>query len=330
MSLQEIQKMTLDILSRYLRPGDRVAIVDFPNHGNSGDSLIYLGELEYLRKLGVHIDYVADASRYSVDDLRRRVPSGPILIHGGGNFGDRWLAMQEMRERVVADFPDRHIIQLPQSIEFSPGPVLERAQRVLSSHQTLTLLIRDSAGVARARELFPSANVAFCPDMAFGYGFMNGTTQPIHDVVVLKRGDSESVQERIVVEASGIEDDWGLSGWRRVLAAALRGPGALIKKAPALGNKLYPVQRYCYDQLAGLHVKNAVRILSRGQVIVTDRLHAAVIAGLMGKPAVAINNANGKIAAIHSEYLNQLPGIHYATSLNSANEIVKTLLHKKS
>lgn len=326
MSIQDIQKATLEILSKHLRPGESVALVDFPNHGNSGDSLIYLGELEYLQQLNVKLDYVADASRYNTRDLRNRVPAGPILIHGGGNFGDRWLAMQEMRERVISDFPDRKIIQLPQGIEFSEGPRLKRAQEVLNVHNDLTLLIRDSAGVQRTKELFPAAQVEFCPDMAFGVGPVRSKGRPGHEVLVLKRGDSESVEEAIEIDADAIVEDWGLRGWRKLIAHTLRMPGAIIKRAPRLGSYLYPVQRKCYDALATMHVMNAVRILSTGQIVVTDRLHAAVLSGLMSKPVVAINNANGKVKAIYSEYLSGISGVHYAEGISAANETAVRIL----
>ncbi|MBP3037156.1 polysaccharide pyruvyl transferase family protein [Arthrobacter sp. zg-ZUI100] len=326
MTLPDIQSTTVSILSKHLRPGERVALVDFPNHANSGDSLIYLGELKYLSQLGVVLGYVADASRYNVADLCRLVPEGPILIHGGGNFGDRWVAMQEMRERVIADFPDRRIIQLPQGIEFSPGPVLQQAQAVLGKHKHLTLLIRDHASVTLTRKLFPKAEVEFCPDMAFGYGSITWTKRPDHDVVVVKRRDSESATEEIPIGVDHLEEDWGLKGWRNVLAKSLRAPGALIKRIPQLGVPLYPLQRRCYDALAKMHVRNAVRICTGGRVVVTDRLHAAVIAGLMGKPVIGINNANGKIKAIYSDYLHQLSGVRFAPNSDAVRAVVREVL----
>lgn len=325
MTLTDIQDETLKILSRHIRPGERAALVDFPNHANSGDSLIYLGELEYLSRLGVGLDYVADASRYSVEELRRRVPEGPILIHGGGNFGDRWTVMQEMRERVISDFPERRIIQLPQGIEFSEGPCLEQAQAVLGNHKRLTLLIRDHAGVELTKELFPTATVDFCPDMALGYGGISTRRKARHDVVVLKRGDSESVEHEIVIDRNSVKRDWGLAGWRKMYAIALRVPGAVMKRIPSSYSLIYPLQRKCYDALANLHVNNAIAILSSGRVVVTDRLHAMVIAGLMRKPVVAVNNANGKVGAIYSDYLFQLPGVKFAANSESVNEAVRNI-----
>lgn len=322
-ALEQIQNETLTILSGLLVRGQHVALVDFPNHENSGDSLIFLGQLKYLEKLGVQVDYIADASRYSPSDLQARVPNGPILIQGGGNFGDRWEFMQAMRERVISDFPDRQIIQLPQGIDFHDGPRLEQAQRILNAHPSLTLMIRDHAGVERTGKLFPNATVVFCPDMAFGYGTVRAGDAHL-DAVVLRREDSESLSEGFVMPPmiSHEDLDWGLTGLNRILARFLRLPGAVAKRVPALALTLYPVQRLAYLALATINVRHAVGILSRGRLVVTDRLHATVLAALMEKPVIAMDNANGKVSAIVHDYLGRMPGVHFAPGVEHAQDFV--------
>lgn len=326
-ALERIQHETLSVLTGLLKPGQRVALVDFPNHENAGDSLIFLGQLKYLKKMGVHVDYIADGSRYSPRDLAARVPSGPILIQGGGNFGDRWEYMQHLRERVISDFPDRQIIQLPQSIDFQEGPRLARAQDVLNAHPDLTLLIRDHSGVARTRELFPAARVLFCPDMAFGYGLVETRKRPSLDAIVLRRNDSESQGELAVGNGvSHVDLDWGLEGTVKVAARALRLPGAIAKRAPAVALAMYPLQRLAYVALATVNVMNAKNILSKGRLVVTDRLHATVLASLMGKRVVAMDNANGKVSAIIRDYLGLMPGVTYAASARDAEVAISSAL----
>jgi len=324
-ALEQIQDETMTVLSTLLVRGQRVALVDFPNHENSGDALIFLGQLRYLDRLGVHVDYIADGSRYSPADLRALVPHGPILIQGGGNFGDRWEYMQALRERVISDFPDRQIIQLPQGIDFQDGPKLEQAQFILGAHPDLTLLIRDHAGVERTRELFSKATVLFCPDMAFGYGRVKGGDAAL-DAVVLRRNDSESLEgaERFTMHPadSHVDLDWGLTGVAKLIDKALHLPGAISKRIPALAVRLYPIQRRAYVAIASNNVRHAVRILSRGRLVVTNRLHATVLATLMGKPVVAMDNANGKISAIIGDYLGRMPGVHYAPSVKDAEVTV--------
>ena len=81
-ALTTIQAETLGVLSRLLEPGTHAALIDFPNHKNHGDHLIFLGECNYLDRLGVTVDYIADPTRYDPFDLEHRLPEGPILLHG--------------------------------------------------------------------------------------------------------------------------------------------------------------------------------------------------------------------------------------------------------
>src|SRR5215207_2636479 len=67
-----------------------VALVDFPNHTNVGDQAIWVGARRLLEQLGSDVGYVADHASYSPRRLRQRVPHGPVLLHGGGSFGDVW------------------------------------------------------------------------------------------------------------------------------------------------------------------------------------------------------------------------------------------------
>lgn len=305
-SLDDLRRQTLEILGALLPSGTKAALVDFPNHRNHGDHLILLGELAYLKQLNVEISYIADPSRYDPSDLRHFLPYGPILLHGGGSFGDRWVETQAFRERVVADFPDRTIIQLPQGIEFSDGPLLRRAQHVYGAHPNLIHLIRDHAGVAETRRLFSNNRVLFCPDMALGFQDVGKQPNPKVDVLYLRRQDSESVPgstDIVPKHLSTIERDWGFSRVDEVRWRIYHIIGAIGRRFRFLRRFLYPAQRRMYVELAKLNVKSALNILSLGRIIVTDRLHATVLAGLMGKKVVAIDNANGKVAAIVSDYL---------------------------
>ena len=56
-------------LRRLLRPREPVALIDFPNHANAGDSLIWLGELAWLRAAGHELVYAADRT---VDQAERK------------------------------------------------------------------------------------------------------------------------------------------------------------------------------------------------------------------------------------------------------------------
>ena len=111
--------------------GTRVALVNFPNHANAGDSAIWLGALASLRRMQVHVAYRASWATYEPTALRRALGDGVVLLQGGGNFGDLYPANQQAtRERVLADLADVRTIQLPQSLHFDDPANLERMRRL--------------------------------------------------------------------------------------------------------------------------------------------------------------------------------------------------------
>ncbi|NKR61711.1 hypothetical protein GS474_23925 [Rhodococcus hoagii] len=323
-SIESIRTTSLSTWRQVITPGEPVALLDFPSYQNAGDSLIYVGERAYLRNLGSPVRYMTDSTRYDADELRRRHPEGTLLVRGGGNLGDRWLQMQDFRERVIEDFPDRRIIQLPQSVDFRTPERIDQCQRVFGKHPDLTLMIRDSRSMAEANRLFPDTPAVFCPDAAFGADRFDVGRDAPHAVVGLFRQDSEKVDHG--GSLGDIVFDWGFSGSELRRWKMIRIPQSIARREPRLNRALYPVIQRGYDAQARMNVTAAVSRISQGRVLVTDRLHAAVFACLMGRPVVALDNANGKISAIAEDYLSAVEGFHYASSLDDARERVAHLV----
>ncbi|MGL3111458.1 polysaccharide pyruvyl transferase family protein [Bradyrhizobium sp. BR 1432] len=168
--IAEMQDEIEKVIGPHLEGVENFALVDFPNHSNVGDSAIWLGEETYLqKKLGRAPSYVCTYDTWSKEEFERAVPVGPILIHGGGNFGDLWPSHQEFRLRLLSEFPDRQIIQLPQTIHFSSKASLKRAAEIINSHKKFRILVRDVQSLNIATTEF-TAPVDLCPDMAFCLG----------------------------------------------------------------------------------------------------------------------------------------------------------------
>lgn len=152
-SLSEVRIHTAAILDSLIGEHHSVSLFDIPTHENVGDNMIWEGELAYLRKLGKRVSYETDVFRHSNSTFDKLAHGTPILLHGGGNFGDIWPIFQDFRESVVRSYPDRRIIQLPQTVYFeSPA----RAQS----------LTRHCQHTQTSRCLFATwipSNVRVCP-----------------------------------------------------------------------------------------------------------------------------------------------------------------------
>lgn len=317
------------MLSEVLPSHGPVALLEYPLHHNAGDTLIFAGTLAYLQRLGIPVRYVTTVHGYSPGDLRRVHPEGPILLQGGGNFGDRWGMFQAFRERVIADFPDRPVVQLPQTIEMSPSTA-RRIAAAYRAHGRLTVLLRDSRSMRQATQLLPGVRAIFCPDLAFGYE-PSPSRGPRWDVVTVQRHDGESAvegplfdpREPMTVRAT----DWTLSRWQLARWHALKSPGAIVRRIPHAGAGLHrPLVRQMYPRITRLTMTAAVNTVSDGRIVVTDRLHATILATLVGRPVVARDNATGKISTIYADYLSRFPTVSLAHDTESATAMVRERL----
>ncbi|UOY00223.1 polysaccharide pyruvyl transferase family protein [Blastococcus sp. PRF04-17] len=329
-ALEGIRDQTKDVLRSVIGPvGTEVALLDYPRYQNAGDALIWLGQLHYLRTLGCRVRYQASQFGFDARQLRKLHPSGPLLITGGGNLGDRWLPHQEMREAVVATFPDRRIIQLPQSINFSNEARRDAARSVFEAHPDLTLLMRDQVSLAAARAAFPGVKTRFCPDAAYGVGPLSRVGRPDVDIMLLLRNDTEAVP-RILPTMEGVtvaRADWRFPpGYGTLLWKMMLVPEALTRGLGTLGASVYGIVSANAGAMARANVFFARRVLGRGRVVITDRLHAMVLASLSGIPVIALDNSYGKVSAIYREYGHELSGTRFAASMDEAVELARQLL----
>ncbi|MGI8779095.1 MAG: polysaccharide pyruvyl transferase family protein [Solirubrobacteraceae bacterium] len=312
-----------------------VALIGFPNHSNPGDSAIWVGQLAALRRGGHRIAYVCDWLSYDEQHLRRRAPDATILMHGGGNLGDIWPEHQRLRERIVAAFPDRRIVQLPQTLYFSDPRNLERARRVFDAHPDLTLLLRDQRSLVQSQDAFASRSLV-CPDSAFALGPLPRLGEPDTDVVWLARTDAEAASD----QAGGPPDaadvrviDWlseapGDPGWNGAEARrrlATRGGGRVVAGLPALVDPLAPALWQLYDRHAELRVQYGRRLLSGGRGLVTNRLHGHILALLMDIPHVVLDNSYGKNRTFYDTWTWEWPRARWSSSPASALDELRAL-----
>lgn len=309
-------------LRRLLRPREPVALIDFPNHANAGDSLIWLGELAWLRAAGHELVYAADHTGFCPRELERRLPRGTILLHGGGNLGDLWPTYQRLRERVITSFPHHRIVQLPQTVHFREAAAAARMERVVRSHPDLVVCVRDRRSEAFAREHL-AARTELLPDMAFALGPLH-PCPAAHEVVFLLRGDSERA-DHIVVPA-GPQLDWPTQppGWR-ALRQTTRVVGRLGALLPPLARTAAPVLPRGYELLARERLRTALGVIGIGEVLVTDRLHGHILALLAGVPHVMLDNSYGKLGEFHAAWTATAATARQATTAQNPNRLTREL-----
>ena len=273
--------------------GDRpFHYVDLPVHGNIGDLLIMHGTLAFFKQHGLVPRVSAPALAYTPQWI---APNDAIVFHGGGNFGDLYSAygMQALREHIAASRPQNRIIVMPQSLHFSSAEERQRSAQMFRRHPDVHLCVRDHASYRIALEF--TDHVYLMPDMAHqlypvaAAHMANAGTLRISRMDDEKNGNGDLAGLEIALTT-----DWPLlvgDGEQRIesFRRALRRMHRL-----GMGWGANKLLSGLWANYSGRLIESAVTLFSAHDRIVTDRLHGHILACLMDKPNIVLDNSYGK------------------------------------
>lgn len=329
--VEDQRSQILRVLSEVVPPGP-VALLGFPNHGNPGDEAIWLGEEAALQRLGIAVGYRCAYLGFSPRALRDAVGDGPVLLNGGGNFGDLYRGQQQLRERVLAECRSNPVVQLSQSIHFEDPSNLDRVRQLIGAHGRVTVLCRDSRSEALAKTAF-DADVQACPDMALAAPLLVDDRPPrLAEVVWITRGDRESSWEPPREDGIHVVD-WavppdGRSQWppgrERTWTVVQQGIEQMELDQRFAATMWRPISD-TFASLAEAWVTRAQQLVMAADVVVTERLHGHLLCLLAGVPHVVLDGGYGKIGAVLDGPTGASPLVHRAGSVDDAVAIASDI-----
>jgi pyruvyl transferase EpsO len=292
-------------------------LFDFPDHNNVGDSAIFLGELKYLRlRHNIEPSYICRADQCDVKRIDTRYKDAVILAHGGGNFGDLWTWHHDRREALLENFPGRRIIQLPQTIQFESRAALQRTAEIIKRHGNFVLLVRDMRSYELAVKEFECTVIA-CPDMALWMGELKRPRTPTHELLLLLRKDHErapGVESTVETgPRTSIVRDWEMDGKPMRAVRKLAALAEVIVRRKAAVNAGDELRNQYFKLLSERRFERGLRLLSSGEYIITDRLHAYILALLLDIPRGVIDNSYGKLSGFIDMWMQGDTVVPHAT-----------------
>lgn len=322
--LDQLRARISHVLDQLIPVGSSCVLIDFPHHGNVGDSAIWLGEIAYLKSRKCKIKHVCDWNNYNQAVLKSAVGKNIILLHGGGNFGDLYPTHQKLKERVISNFPDNRIVQLPQSIHFADEVNLAKSQACLSLHKDFHFVVRDITGLKLAQQHYDNPTY-LCPDMALMLDLKPLKSQlKTSDVVILSRTDEEKTAHLTAgrgTQLSSIVMDWleepePKHQWLYDWSHRRLGWGH-SKIPPFILNNLALVAA---NAMARQRLARGLGLLGQGNVVVTDRLHAIILSWLGGTPVFFVDNNYNKLSNFINTWLKDSPALVRCSSFEDALE----------
>jgi len=230
-------------------------------------------------------------------------PHDLILLHSGGNLGDRYPATERPRRALIRGFPRNRIVSLPQTICFADTEA-GRAERDATAasygtHPDLRLICRDRVSARAAVAMFPRAKLYCLPDFVLSLPSM--ATPPAADgppILICRRLDRESRHDAATWDA---------------LAGRLASPVTFWDTR--LDEPIPPGQREA-------RLAETLRLVAAHRVVVTDRFHAIVFAILCGRPCVALPAIDHKVSSSRHWFR----GVLYAETPDDVPALVEQAL----
>ncbi len=297
-----------------------LALVGFPDHADCGDHAIWLGAKRLLERIGLGAKatwpaYQCSAGSYDADEMRAKLGDGTILFLGGGLS----RSALEFRRRVLKDFPANKAIILPQLVSEPEGEALRRWVAA-TGHADLTVFAAGRKSEALlTRQLDSSARVLLGADAAFLLSAQRRPAKPLYDIVWVARTDEERSDEETEAAArlsSQTAEKFELprffsDGVEINLVVKQRPPTVLLTDWHSFffenEQARLAIRRLDFDARSNVYVARALHLLSLGQVVITDRVHAHIFSLFLNVPHVLIDTASGKNADFHETWTGRSP-----------------------
>jgi len=256
------------------------------NHGNLGDAMILVGAKQLFQSYGQFYSSLDNDGESNLDNLKKTINGGTIFFSGGAHFGDFYRWEMNIYLKVISlNFNEKNnIVLLPHSIQYKNPQNLKHDQELIAEKaKNMTLMCRELKSLAFSKENFPTIKSHFVPDLAFMIGPLLPNHEPVVDVLCLMRDDSERVTslnfEEKITQLTKHNITFQLLDWKD------------FKKVHPYFDVTKPVSR---EELQSYRVGAANNIISRGRIVITDRLHASIMATLIGRPLIYLDNIYGK------------------------------------
>ena len=323
--IDDMRRRIDDTLGPLLPKSGEIALLDYPRYSNVGDSFIWMGTQEYLHSRGLRIVPEIHARSCDNGTLRRMVADRPIVLQGGGNFGDVHPVHQAFRAEILTTFPAQRIILCPQTFHYQDPSRIESDRRIYENHADLHLVWRDGVSFEQARKAFPGARHLMAPDMAYWMTVPSVAAKPRPAgaaVRILYQAHRDTPADRLydLTQIASLGEttrlDWGeavggldihkawtlrISAMRKLLAWIDVHVGSALLPAAIRSDTAIHLKR------SRTWLAKAVECYSRFDVLLTNRLHGHILATLLRKPHVIVDTFYGKLDWYHESWTRSDP-----------------------
>lgn len=301
-------KNKLNKILDFIEDKNDVIYVDFPLHHNVGDLLILLGTIKFFQNNSINVKSHLSAHNINISQIKKYLTKNTTIVcHGGGNFGDIYSLHQQLRENILASFPNNRVIILPQTAFFKEDANLENSKKIFNAHNNVIMFARDETTYDIFTEFSP--HTYLMPDMAHElYGTLPKSNKSKSTLYFLRNDvEKNPVQLQLNNEIKGNDHyDWSDLLTKNDHKVAY-GTVQLIRLNKRLkSNKLDQLIFKIWLTHSEYLVNRMSKKFSSYKRIITSRLHGHILSCLVDVPSSIIDNSYGKNTAYYNLWTKNL------------------------
>lgn len=275
-------------------------LLEVPYYSNIGDTLIWQGELDFLRNLphkckGMFSYESRGYPKIDVGDL--------VLFQGGGNFGDLWPLCHEYRKKIMRQNPTCRYVIFPQTVWYN-NVEKRKGDAAFFSNFDVTICVRDQRSYVELSQCFKNKilllpDMAFCMDMRKWMPTRAGDGRPL----LIKRDDKElKISPELLSSLKMGNVD--VADWPTFSVKTIYDHGRTWLRRAARFSDV-PYEWYMNHLFRPYLVKTGVNFLAPHCEIITTRLHACILSVLMGIEKITLfDNSYGKNSGFYQTWLS--------------------------
>lgn len=287
-----------------------------PYYPNIGDTLIWEGELEFLKSVPYKCLGTCGWDEYEPIKLSKETV---ILITGGGYFGDVWRKAWDAVLDTIEHYPDNPIVILPNTIFYEDVAVMQSDAHRMARLKHLTICVRDKVSYEIAKTHFKN-EVRLVPDMAFCISqkyLEQWRVNETEKTLFLKRIDKELGKGgEVHLDIPNLDiRDWPTMDGRASISERIFGRcRGLCCRSQKYAVWFYPLARKL-EEKCGYYLyrkcmtRRGVEFVSQYKAVYTTRLHVMILSVLLEKPVQFIDNSYGKLSSFYDTWLKNCRGV---------------------
>ena len=288
-------------------------LLDLPYYGNVGDVLIWQSTLDLLKNIKYKCLYSASIETYKKPKIDKKII---IIFMGGGNFGDLWERHQLFRYKVMNDFPNNPLLQLPQSVWFENNDKLQYDINIFAKHKgSITICTRDEKSFNIIKENYQNVNTLLLPDLALCFNAIKYCIKHKIKIIkgegalLLKRNDKEAIPIN-PIETNNAED-WPTLNQESIDNQIKLNKWLNILEKLHLGRFRQTIINWYYRKIVKDRIIiQAILFLLPYKTIYSTRLHGGILAYLLHKETYLVDNSYHKNKGVYNLWLKDKNGIN--------------------